>query len=240
MLWKETLVLPHLLLVDDDIPARKLLQACLEKQGFAVTGVGDAAETRLALAGATFDLVLLDINLPEIDGLTLAREIRLESTIGIIMLTSRDGHADRIIGLEWGADDYVTKDAPISELIARVRALLRRTGWEKSRPPPPPATAMKTFGDWRLDPDAPGLVSPAEESTPLTRGELDLMAALVNNLGKTVSRADLLAAVSSKEWSGMERSIDVLIGRLRRKLGDDPRQPKLLLTVHGIGYRLVG
>ena len=235
---------PRLLLVDDDIPARSLLQACLEKQGFDVTGAADATETRLALEESRFDLVLLDINLPQIDGLTLAREIRQESRVGIIMLTARDGHADRIAGLEWGADDYVTKSAPISELIARVRALLRRTGWEASKPAADPslspATAVKPFGDWKLNPDVPCLITPAGDNIPLTRGELDLMTALLNNLGKVVSRADLLATVSSREWSGTERSIDVLIGRLRRKLGDDSRQPKSLLTVHGIGYRLVG
>lgn len=242
-------MLPRLLLVDDDIPARTLLQVCLEKQGFAVAGATDADEMRAEMERSRFDLVLLDINLPAIDGLTLAREIRQQSHIGIIMLTARDGHADRIAGLEWGADDYVTKNAPVSELIARIRALLRRTGWEASKPvnggasplpSPPPVPTIRHFGDWKLDPEAPCLVSPSGESVPLTRGELDLMTVLVNTLGKAVSRANLLAAVSSKEWSGTERSIDVMIGRLRRKLGDDPRRPKALQTVHGIGYRLIG
>ena len=119
---------PSLLLVDDDVPSREMLGACLAKQGFDVAGAADAGEARQRLEAGHFDLVLLDINLPGTDGLTLAREFRLESEIGIIMLTSREGQMDRVLGLEWGADDYVTKDTPLAELIARIRALLRRTG----------------------------------------------------------------------------------------------------------------
>lgn len=236
---------PSLLLVDDDVPSREMLAACLSKQGFDVAGAIDAAEMRQQLGMGSFDLVLLDINLPGIDGLTLARELRLESEIGIIMLTAREGEMDRVLGLEWGADDYVTKDTPLAELIARIRALLRRTG--RNRPAVmAQATAIVStgatisFDGWMLNLDASCLVSPNREEIKLTKGEFDLLSVLARNLGKVVSRAELLTTLSSREWSGTERSVDVLVSRVRRKLGDDPRHPQKLLTVHGTGYRLVG
>ncbi len=237
---KEASVRPSLLLVDDDVPSREMLGACLAKQGFDVAGASDAGEARQRLEAGHFDLVLLDINLPGIDGLTLARELRLESEIGIIMLTSREGQMDRVLGLERGADDYVTKETPLAELIARIRALLRRTGRGS------PKTAQSVVGDatfsfdgWTLGLDSGCLVSPAGEEIKLTKGEFDLLSVLAKNLGKVVARSDLLAALSNREWSGTERSVDVLVSRLRRKLGDDPRRPRRLMTVHGTGYRLV-
>jgi DNA-binding response OmpR family regulator len=230
---------PSLLLVDDDIPSREMLGACLAKQGFDVAGAENATEARQRLEATHFDLVLLDINLPGIDGLSLARELRLASDIGIILLTSRDGQMDRVLGLEWGADDYVTKDTPLAELIARIRALLRRTGRNAQKAEAPvPAEAPICFDGWSLSLDTGCLLSPAGEEVKLTRGEFDLLAVLAKNLGKVVARADLLAVLSSREWSGTERSVDVLVSRLRRKLGDDPRHPRRLMTVHGTGYRL--
>ncbi len=232
---------PNLLLVDDDVPSREMLAACLAKQGFEVAGAIDATEMRQRLAGGHFDLVLLDINLPGIDGLTLARELRLESEIGIIMLTAREGQMDRVAGLEWGADDYVTKQTPLVELIARIRALLRRTRpGHPASPPAAAAAAAIAFDGWALDLDSGCLLSPAREEIKLTKGEFALLALLARSLGKVVARAELLAALSSREWSGTERSVDVLVSRLRRKLGDDPRRPRRLMTVHGTGYRLVG
>ena len=231
---------PSLLLVDDDVPAREMLAGCLAQQGFEIVQSGDAAEMRQQLDAGHFDLVLLDINLPGIDGLSLARELRLKSEIGIIMLTAREGEMDRVVGLEWGADDYVTKKTPLAELIARIRALLRRTG--RSRPSLAQATAEASisFGDWTLNLGSACLLSPSREEIKLTKGEFDLLSVLAHQLGKVVSRADLLATLSSREWSGTERSVDVLVSRLRRKLGDDPRSPRRLLTIHGTGYRLIG
>ena len=233
---------PSLLLVDDDVPSREMLAECLAKQGFEVAGAVDATEMRKQLESGHFDLVLLDINLPGIDGLSLARELRLESEIGIIMLTAREGEMDRVLGLEWGADDYVTKQTPLTELIARIRALLRRTGRNRPASVQAPAVAESSicFGDWTLNLDSACLFSPAQEEIKLTKGEFDLLSVLAHHLGKVVSRADLLATLSSREWSGTERSVDVLVSRLRRKLGDDPRSPRRLLTVHGTGYRLIG
>ena len=237
---EEASVRPSLLLVDDDVPSREMLGACLAKQGFDVAGATDAGEARRQLEAGHFDLVLLDINLPGIDGLTLARELRLESEIGIIMLTSREGRMDRVLGLEWGADDYVTKDTPLAELIARIRALLRRTGRGSPTTAPPIAEgATIAFDGWALGLDSGCLMSPAGEEIKLTKGEFDLLSVLAKNLGKVVARSDLLAVLSSREWSGTERSVDVLVSRLRRKLDDDPRHPRRLMTVHGTGYRLV-
>lgn len=231
---------PGLLLVDDDIPSREMLAACLSKQGFIVAGATDAGEMRQRMESDKFDIVLMDINLPGIDGLTLVRELRLESDIGIIMLTAREGQMDRVAGLEWGADDYVTKGTPLAELIARIRALLRRAGRGRTRAAPPGAEATVAFDGWTLKLDSGCLESPAREEIKLTKGEFDLLSILARNLGKVVARADLLATLSSREWSGTERSVDVLISRLRRKLGDDPRRPRRLMTVHGTGYRLIG
>jgi two-component system torCAD operon response regulator TorR len=237
---------PKLLLVDDDVPSRELLVACLAKQGFDVAGATDAGEARRQLGAAHFDLVLLDINLPGIDGLSLARELRLESEIGIIMLTAREGQMERVLGLEWGADDYVTKETPLAELIARIRALLRRTGHGAPRPATAASAAQTAadasiaFDGWTLGLDTGCIVSPAGEEIKLTKGEFGLLSVLAKNLGKVVARSDLLSVLSSREWSGTERSVDVLVSRLRRKLGDDPRHPRRLITVHGTGYRLVG
>ena len=233
---------PSLLLVDDDVPSREMLSECLAKQGFEVAGAADATEMRKQMESGQFDLVLLDINLPGIDGLSLARELRLESEISIIMLTAREGEMDRVHGREWGADDYVTKQTPLTELIARIRALLRRTGRNRlaSAQAPAVAEASISFGDWILNLDSACLISPIQEEIKLTKGEFDLLSVLAHQLGKVVSRADLLATLSSREWSGTERSVDVLVSRLRRKLGDNPRSPRRLLTVHGTGYRLIG
>ena len=231
---------PNLLLVDDDVPSREMLGACLIKQGFDVAGATDATEMRQRLEADRFDVVLLDINLPGIDGLTLARELRLESEIGIIMLTAREGQMDRVAGLEWGADDYVTKQTPLAELIARIRALLRRTRQKPPAPAPALADTAITFDGWTLKLDSGCLLSPTGEEIKLTKGEFDLLSVLARNLGKVVGRAELLTVLSSREWSGTERSVDVLISRLRRKLGDDPRRPRRLMTVHGTGYRLIG
>ncbi|MBF0563309.1 MAG: response regulator transcription factor [Alphaproteobacteria bacterium] len=234
-------MLPALLLVDDDIPSRNFLATCLGKQGFQVTEAGDAAEMRQRLAMGGFDVVLLDINLPEVDGLTLARELRLQSDIGIIMLTSRDGQMDRIAGLEWGADDYVVKTTPLAELIARIRSLLRRTGREgQTKKEAPAATTTIVFDGWTLDLDTRSLASPDGEPVRLTNGEFQILSTLARNLGRVLTRAELTAVISDHEWSGTDRSIDVMVGRLRRKLKDDPKAPARLLTVHGVGHRLIG
>ncbi len=231
---------PRLLLVDDDIASREMLAACLAKQGFDVAGAGDAVEMRQRLHADEFHVVLLDINLPGTDGLTLARELRLVSKIGIIMLTAREGETDRVLGLEWGADDYVTKQIPLTELIARIRALLRRIGHDEPIASPPAVTTDSAFGGWSLNNNTKCLITPAGGEIKLTKGEFDLLSILCRNKGKAVARSDLLAVLSGRDWSGNERSIDVLVGRLRRKLGDDPRRPRRLITVHGTGYRLVG
>lgn len=221
-----------------------MLAACLSRQGFETVEASDAAEMRRFINDENINLILLDINLPDIDGLTLVREIRLQSQIGIILLTARDGEMERVAGLEWGADDYVTKQTPLAELIARIRALLRRTerGAAQQPPeiaPPTPADTSETitFGQWSLETNTGKLTTPTGEHVTLTKSECDLLMALTRQAEATVSRADLMNILSNREWSGAERSIDVLIGRLRRKLGDDPRYPKHLLTIRGVGYR---
>ena len=233
----------NLLLVDNDFPSRDLLAAELASHGFDIACAAGAAEMRERLCSGRVDFVLLAIDPPGNDDLTLVRELRRESEVGIIILTARDGQTDRVACLEWGADDHVTRQTPLVELVARIRAVLRRI-----RPPlvagdPVIAVAggeVILFERWALNLNSFCLISPVGEEIKLTRGEFSLLAVLARNLGKAVSRTELLAALSSREWSGAERSVDVLIGRLRRKLGDDPRRPRRLMTVHGTGYRLVG
>lgn len=250
----------RLLLVDDEVHSRSMLAACLSRQGYDTAEAGDAAEMRRAIADQPVDLILLDINLPDVDGLTLVREVRLQSQIGIILLTARDGEMDRVAGLEWGADDYVTKQTPLAELIARIRAVLRRTGQGiftmpavsaggqggenvepsalVSPPPAPESGETAVFGGWRLEIDNGRLTTPTGGQVALTKSETDLLGLLARRLGKTVTRSELMTSLFNREWSGAERSVDVTISRLRRKLGDDPRYPKRLLTMRGAGYML--
>lgn len=236
----------HLLLVDDEDLTRSLLADCLRQQGFQVSEAADAAGMRRCLDQAEpIDLVLLDINLPGIDGLSLARELRLKSEIGIIMVTARESEADRVVGLELGADDYVVKGTSFLELLARIRAVLRRS----QRPPgngeePVSGVAGEVlrFDGWMLESETRRFFDPEGGLVELTRGEFDMLAALVRARGRVLSREQLSEALGShrdqREKFSNDRTIDVLIGRLRRKIGDQPRQPQRLVTVHGVGYRL--
>jgi two-component system OmpR family response regulator len=191
---------------------------------------------RRVLSQTPADLVILDLMLPGEDGLTLARALRSQSGIGIIILTGRGETVDRIIGLEMGADDYLPKPFHLRELLARVKSVLRRVQSRTSEAGAQPARSRARFAGWSLDLSSRELTSPAGEAVRLTTGEFDLLAAFVGNANQVLSRDRLLDLARNREAGPFDRTIDVQVGRLRRKLEDDPQNPTLIKTVRGSGY----
>ncbi len=233
---------PHLLVVDDDPEIRDLLQRFLSKHGYRVAMAADGAAMARTLAAGAFDLVVLDVMLPGEDGLSLCRRLRQETDLPIIMLTALAEEADRVVGLEVGADDYVVKPFSPRELLARIRAVLRRTGEGASQPPrlpgePPPRESWR-FAGFRLDPMARELRDEADVLIPLTAGEYALLKAFVERPRRVLTRDQLLDITRGREAAPFDRSVDVQLGRLRRKVEADPKAPALLKTVRGDGYVL--
>jgi two-component system OmpR family response regulator len=224
----------RLLVVDDDAQLRELLRSYLGGQGFDVVTVEDGVAMRAALGRAAFDLVILDLMLPAEDGLALCRELRARSPIPILMLTARGDELDRIIGLEMGADDYLPKPFHPRELLARVRSILRRV---QERAGERPARELR-FAGWTLDIGMRHLVGADGVAVPLSSGEFRLLQALAENANRVMSRDRLMDALSGREAGPFDRSIDVMISRLRRRLGDDAREPELIKTVRNEGYLL--
>jgi len=226
----------HILVVDDEPEIAELLRRYLSAQGFRVSTAPNGAETRRILAEADIDLLLLDLGLPGEDGLALMRSLREYSSVPVIVVTGRGEPVDRILGLEIGADDYVTKPFDVRELAARVRSVLRRT---TERTPRPSADAdILRFAGWTLHLDARRLESPEGKTVELTTGEFELLAALAKAPGRVHSRDELLAATRNREAGPFDRTIDVQIGRLRRKIEADPQHPELIKSVRGAGYLL--
>ncbi len=223
---------------------RELLQAYLGEEGYDVLCAGTAEQAEASLAeaeqgGQPIDLVMLDIRLPGKDGLTLTRELRVRSEVGIILITGRNDEIDRIVGLECGADDYVIKPLNPRELVSRAKNLIRRV--RHARQPAAACTPVsrqhhKRFAQWTLDPDRRRLIDRDGSETPLTHGEFQLLGVFLRNTGHTLSRDQLMDQIRNREWLPNDRSIDVLVGRLRRKLRDDPAEPELIITIHGAGY----
>jgi len=224
----------HLVVVDDEPVARESLAAYLEREGFRVTMSKDIRGLRGVLDREKVDLVLLDIRLPGEDGLSFLRELRSRSDLPVIMVTGRGEEIDRVLGLELGADDYVTKPFGPRELLARIRTLLRRTS-EPGRPGN--NNRAWRFAGWTLDLATRCLTATSGEDVRLTRGEFDLLAALVRRPGQVLSRDALLDESSHRDGPPNDRTIDVLIARLRRKIEVDPADPRLIITEHGMGYR---
>ena len=226
----------RILVVDDDAELRNLLTSYLGEQGFAVEAVGDGHAMRTALEGAQFDLVILDLMLPGEDGLALCRELRSRSRIPILMLTARGDELDRIIGLEMGADDYLPKPFHPRELLARIRSILRRV---QELAGDPPARAYR-FAGWTLDLGLRHLVGEDGVAVSLSTGEFRLLQALVENANRVMSRDRLMDVLSGREAGPFDRSVDVMISRLRRRLGDAGREPEIIKTVRNEGYVLAG
>lgn len=229
--------LEHVLVVDDDREIRRLIEDYLVQAGYRVTTVGDGKAMRRALESSQIDLVVLDLMLPGEDGLTLCRDLRSRSNMPVLMLTARDAEIDRIVGLEMGADDYLAKPFNPRELLARIRSILRRA---KALPPNLVAedvTAFR-FGGWALDVASRNATAPDGLVVPLSGAEFRLLRVLLEHPQRVLTRDQLLELANGREAILFDRSIDVLIGRLRKRLRDDGKEPALIKTVRGEGYVL--
>jgi two-component system, OmpR family, response regulator len=225
----------HILIVDDDREIRDLLGRVLAKHGYRVTGVGDGKEMRRALAEWSIDLVILDLMLPGEDGLSICRDLRARSQIPVIMLTMMGEETDRILGLEMGADDYIPKPFNPRELVARMKAVLRRTQGAIAASSSRAGTAL-CFAGWRLDRGLRRLEAPDGLIVDLSTGEFDLLIAFAEHSGQVLSRDQLLDFTHGRSEAPFDRSIDMQVSRLRHKIEGDPKQPELIKTVRGGGY----
>jgi len=224
----------HIVIVDDQPEICELVYNYLSGEGYRVSTANDGPSMRRIMQQYDVDLVLLDIQLPGDDGLSLARQLRAVSDIGIIILTGRGETVDRIIGLEMGADDYLPKPFHLRELLARVKSVLRRKSSRVEANKAPPQSA--SFNGWKLDLTSRELKAPSGEEVRLTTGEFDLLAAFVGNANQVLSRDRLLDLARNRASGPFDRTIDVQVGRLRKKLEDDPQNPSLIKTVRGSGY----
>ncbi len=221
-----------ILVVDDEVTIRETLQYNLEKEDYDVITAADGAEALDLARASDVDLIVLDLMLPELDGLSVCRAIRQEQDTPIIMLTARTGEMDKIVGLESGADDYVVKPFSLGELLARVRAVLRRA----------PATSQQDIlesGNLRLDLIA-RRATLSDQEISLTPKEFDLLTEFMRNRGVVLSRDLMLTKVWGYDYLGDSRTVDVHIRWLREKIEDDPSHPERILTVRGVGYRFEG
>lgn len=229
---------PHILIVEDDFASRALLVSYFENEGYLVSETDHGESLVQRVLNETINLVLLDINLPGKDGLSLTRELRAHSKVGIILVTSKGDEIDRIVGLELGADDYVTKPFNPRELLVRAKNLLWRVT-DQTTPEKNSNSHLIQFEGWSLDCSRRLLEGP-DSSERLPEGEFKLFHALISSRGQVLSRDQLMDAIHDREWTPNDRSIDVLVGRLRRKLNDNPLDPHFILTAHGAGYMFAG
>ena len=229
--------LPRVIVVEDEGDIREPLARYLTRNNFQVTAVGSAEAARRALASGSCDLLLVDIMLPGEDGLSLTRQILATTDIPVMLVTARTEMADRLAGLDLGADDYICKPFDARELVARMRTVLRRVR-RTMEVVDASASHRFTFGDWTLDADTRCLSRGGEAPRPLTTGEYRLLHALVSHPGRVLSRDQLLDLTAGRTAETFDRSIDNQISRLRRRLEDDSRDPRWIKTVWGAGYML--
>ena len=221
---------PRILLIEDEESISEPFSRALAREGFEPVVARTASDALKLAATVDPELVLLDLMLPDGDGRDVCRELRRRSETPIIMLTARGTETDRIVGLELGADDYVVKPFSGPEVIARIRAVLRRSRRDGD------AAERRTFGDLELDVDA-RRVRVGGKEVDLSRKEFDLLATLADAAGRVLTRDHLMARVWDENWFGPTKTLDVHIGTLRRKLGDDPSNPRYIHTVRGVGFR---
>ena len=230
---------PHIAIVDDDEKIRRLLRRCFEPEGYRVSEASNGVELDAIMAGGRVDLITLDLSLAGDDGLSIARKIRSESDIPIIMVTGKGDPVDRIVGLEIGADDYIAKPFHVREVLARTRSVLRR-----ARDPETPAAGrdetaaqdVYRFAGWTLDIPKRELRAASGRTEDLTTGEFDLLSILAANANRVLSRDTIMDRLKGHDWTPYDRSIDNQIARLRKKIEDDPNRPRLIKTVRGVGY----
>ncbi|MFC2250674.1 response regulator [Labrys portucalensis] len=230
---------PRILVVDDDHRLCRFLEKFLASEGFATASANEGRAMRRAMADESFDLVILDLTFPAgEDGLSLARALRSQYDLPVIMLSGKNSTIDKVVCLELGADDYITKPFEPRELLARVRTVLRRFARRINLPETvePNASPAIRFAGWQLDPSRYELSSPEGERVRLTSQEFQILSALVERRGRILSRDQILDIVANRSWTPYDRSIDVLIGKIRRKLRDDVRDAQYIKTIRGVGY----
>lgn len=231
----------HIVIVDDDSVLRNRLRKFLEKEGYRITEASDGSALRNIVENDTPDLALMDLQLPGEDGLSLTRFLRERTDMAVLILTGRGETVDRVVGLEMGADDYLSKPFSLRELLARIRSVLRRLEPRK------PAIELQSpqgkrlrFGDWVLDLGAIELQNGSGDAVHLTTAEFKILEAFVRNPGRTLSRDQLIGAMAERSWDPLDRSIDLHISHLRRKIERDSKNPELIKTVRGFGYVFTG
>jgi len=227
----------HVAIVEDDPDVRAVLARSLGADGYQVTALESGVGIEEAILANPVDLLILDIGLPDVDGLTITQKIRRNSDVAIIIVSGRGDLADRVVGLEIGADDYVTKPFEPREILARVRSVLRRSRHADQSPSSSSEShECYSFGEWTLDATAQALHDAAGQPVALTSGEFRLLETLVTRANRVLSRDQIMDACHGDNSPAFDRSIDVCVGRLRRKLNDDPRNPAFIRTVRNGGY----
>jgi DNA-binding response OmpR family regulator len=230
----------HIIIVDDEAPAREMVGDYLKMHGFTVTLCEGGKSLRTAIEGGVPDLVVLDLNMPEEDGLSIIRDLKSRGNVPIIMLTATASPIDRVVGLELGADDYIAKPCELRELMARIRSVLRRSG--PARPPAeaPPAKSVKEqlvrFGTKWLDLEAQALRDDEGNEHPLTASEFGLLKVFAANPKRVLSRERLLELANARDSEAFDRAVDLRIMRIRRKIEPDPAKPAVIRTIRGGGY----
>jgi two-component system OmpR family response regulator len=226
----------HIVVVDDEAPAREMVAEYLRMHGFAVTACDGGASLRRTIAKQKPDLIVLDLNMPEEDGLSIIRMLKQQLAVPIIMLTATAGAIDRIVGLELGADDYLAKPCELRELLARIRSVLRRSAPAASEATAPRRQALIRFGTKWLDLHAQLLRDDRGNEFPLATSEFALLKVFAENPKRVLSREQLLDLANARDREAFDRAIDVRITRLRRKIEPDPAHPSVIRTVRGAGY----
>ncbi len=231
--------LVHIAVVDDHVDITVLLGNYLQEHGYRVTQLHSGRELMALMPTDPPALVLLDIGLPGEDGFTIARQLREHWRCGLVIVSGRGDAVDKVVGLEVGADDYVTKPFDLRELLARIKAVLRRMTPNEATSPTPAKRTRLGFAGWALDTAARRLIGPLGQDVPLTSGEFDLLHAFARHPGRVLSRDFLLEHTRGREAGPFDRTIDVQVGRLRRKIEADPDDPQLIKSVRGAGYIFV-
>jgi two-component system, OmpR family, response regulator len=230
----------HIVVVDDEQPAREMVRDYLELHGFSVSMCDGGASLRQSIAKKLPDLIVLDLNMPEEDGLSIIRDLKRRTSVPIIMLTATASAIDRVVGLELGADDYLAKPCELRELLARIRSVLRRSipGQQQAPAAPVPASdrARVRFGTKWLDHDAQALYDDEGNEHPLTASEYALLKVFAANPRRVLSRDRLLELANARDAEAFDRAIDLRIMRIRRKIEPDPAHPSVIRTIRGVGY----
>lgn len=230
---------PHILIVEDELVTRSTLRSIFEAEGYIVHEANDGEEMKRYLSQEIISLIIMDINLPGKNGLLLARELREKDNIALIFLTGRDNEVDKILGLEIGADDYITKPFNPRELTIRARNLLSRT-LNAAEEKQSSDVERYTFNNWTLEINSRSLINPTGEVYKLPRSEFRAMLHFIENPGQILTRADLLMKMTGRELKPHDRTVDVTIRRIRKHFESHPEGPEIITTIHGEGYRFCG